>query len=86
MPNNLDLEVEEEYFCESFFGFLSNLAISFGLHSKAEAVKQIDYRIDNTVALYMGGGVSFSASDQTGESRHCKSVRPELDRILNDLG
>jgi AcrR family transcriptional regulator len=84
MPNDLDLEVEEEYFCESFFGFLSNLAISFELHSREESEKQIDYRIENTVALYMGGGVSFSVPDLTGESKHCKAVRPELNRILGD--
>jgi AcrR family transcriptional regulator len=84
MPNDLDLEVEEEYFCESFFGFLSNLAISYELHSRAETVKQIDYRIDNTVALYMGGGVSFSVRDLSGSSRHFKTVHPEVNRVLDD--
>jgi AcrR family transcriptional regulator len=56
LPANIDLKTEEEYFSESFFGFLSNLAFSFSLHSRKEMEKQIDHRIKNTVALYTGGG------------------------------
>jgi AcrR family transcriptional regulator len=49
---NFDPEIEEEYFCESFFGFLSNLAISYSVHSQEEIEKQIDQRIENTLLLY----------------------------------
>jgi AcrR family transcriptional regulator len=54
LPQNIDLNVEEEYFCESFFGFLSNLALSFSEHSSKELEKQIDDRIANTLSLYTG--------------------------------
>jgi AcrR family transcriptional regulator len=54
LPNDIDIYTEESYFCESFFGFLSNLAISFGVHSPNEMEHQIDQRIDNTIALYTG--------------------------------
>lgn len=47
-----DVETEEEYFCESFFGFLSNLAMSFHQHSLEESLHQIDLRIENTIKLY----------------------------------
>jgi AcrR family transcriptional regulator len=46
------VDVEEEYFCESFFGFLSNVALSFNLHAREEIIRQIDERIDNTIFLY----------------------------------
>jgi AcrR family transcriptional regulator len=52
LPKSIDLKTEEEYFTESFFGFLSNLAFSFSLHSREEMEKQIDQRIKNTIAIY----------------------------------
>jgi AcrR family transcriptional regulator len=54
MPSDMDLAVEEEYFTESFFGFLSNLAFSFNLKNKDNVSEQIDQRIANTVAIYAG--------------------------------
>lgn len=54
LPANIDIYTEEAYFCESFFGFLSNLAISFGVHSPKEIENQINQRIDNTINLYTG--------------------------------
>jgi AcrR family transcriptional regulator len=54
MASNINVNTEEEYFSESFFGFLANLAMSFGLHQISEAEKQIDQRIENTLALYGG--------------------------------
>jgi AcrR family transcriptional regulator len=52
LPSGIDLYTEEEYFCESFFGFLTNLAMSFDMHPPEETKKQIEKRIDNTIALY----------------------------------
>jgi AcrR family transcriptional regulator len=49
-----DWNTEEEYFCESFFGFFSNLAMSFKLHSKEEIERQLEQRIGNTIAIYEG--------------------------------
>jgi AcrR family transcriptional regulator len=46
------VDVEEEYFCESFFGFLANVALSYSLHTPEEIIRQIDERIDNTIFLY----------------------------------
>ncbi len=54
MASSRDLAVEEEYFSESYFGFLCNLALSYTQHSASEMTHQIDRRIDNTVALYQG--------------------------------
>jgi AcrR family transcriptional regulator len=61
MPTNLDLYIEEEYFSESFFGFLANLALSMEQHSLEEMETQIDKRIDNTLLLYHQGGLSAIA-------------------------
>jgi AcrR family transcriptional regulator len=52
LPSDINVTAEEEYFCESFFGFLANLALSYGAHSKEEMANQIDQRIKNTIALY----------------------------------
>ncbi len=54
MASNLDMRVEEEYFSESYFGFLCNLALSYTQHSADEMVRQIDRRISNTIAMYEG--------------------------------
>jgi AcrR family transcriptional regulator len=51
-PADLDIKKEEEYFTESYFGFLSNLAMSMREHNTEEIEKQIDYRINNTIELY----------------------------------
>jgi AcrR family transcriptional regulator len=59
-PADLDVKTEEEYFTESFFGFLANLALSLSDHARAELEKQIDYRIANTVALYSSEGKLFN--------------------------
>jgi AcrR family transcriptional regulator len=56
-PKNLDLLIEEEYFCESFFGFLSSLSMSYEYHSREEIERQLDQRIENTMFLYTGGGI-----------------------------
>jgi AcrR family transcriptional regulator len=58
LPPNIDIYTEEAYFCESYFGFLSNIAISFGVHAPEEMENQINQRIDNTIALYTGLGIS----------------------------
>jgi AcrR family transcriptional regulator len=55
MPCDLDIDVEEEYFSESFFGFLANLAPSFPQHNAEELERQIDLRIQNTIAIYEQG-------------------------------
>jgi AcrR family transcriptional regulator len=55
MPDNMDLIVEEAYFTESYFGFLSNLAFSFSLKNKDVMEKQIDQRIKNTITFYKNG-------------------------------
>jgi hypothetical protein len=47
-----DIKIEEEYFTESFFGFLANLALSFEQHSLDTIVEQIDKRINSTIAQY----------------------------------
>jgi hypothetical protein len=49
-----NVQEEEEYFCESFFGFLANIALSYSSHSEEEMANQIDLRIKNTIALYTG--------------------------------
>jgi AcrR family transcriptional regulator len=54
LPPEINFSIEEEYFCESFFGFLSNLALSYNVHSSKEINEQIDERIKNTIALYTG--------------------------------
>jgi AcrR family transcriptional regulator len=58
LSKNIDFAAEEEYICESLFGFLSNLAISIQIYSREEIEKQIDSRIKNTIALYAAGGIS----------------------------
>lgn len=58
LPSSIDVYTEEEYFCETFFGFLSNLAMSFGIHSNSEIEKRINQRIDNTISMYTGMSVS----------------------------
>jgi AcrR family transcriptional regulator len=52
MPKDLDLALEEEYFTEAYFGFLSNLAFSYSLKNKGEIEHQIDQRIENTIRFY----------------------------------
>jgi AcrR family transcriptional regulator len=52
MSGGIDLYTEEEYFSESFFGFLANLAVSLDQHDAGEVERQIDLRIENTIALY----------------------------------
>jgi AcrR family transcriptional regulator len=51
IKSNNDVSTEE-YFAESFFGFLSNLAMSCDSHSAQEIEEQINKRIANTIALY----------------------------------
>jgi AcrR family transcriptional regulator len=55
---DIDIHIEEEYFTESFFGFLANMAFSFKLHNREQIEKQIDQRIQNTIALYTSGKIS----------------------------
>lgn len=52
MSGNMDFQAEEEYFTESFFGLLSNLAFSFHIKNKDVVEQQIDQRINNTIAYY----------------------------------
>jgi hypothetical protein len=49
---NIESYTEERYFCESFFGFLSNLAVSFESHSRDKIEKQVDQRIERTIQIY----------------------------------
>jgi hypothetical protein len=64
---------EEEYLCESFFGFLSNLAMSMTCHSAEEIELQIDHRIKNTVLLYQREGTTYRPTEN-------KSSQERLDQ------
>jgi AcrR family transcriptional regulator len=47
-----DMEEEEEFFSESYFGFLASLAIYSYTYSREELEKHIDKRIENTIEIY----------------------------------
>lgn len=47
-----DIETEDEYFRDSFIGYLSMLALASDSYTKAELESRVDKRISNTLALY----------------------------------
>ena len=47
----LDAEKETQYFCESFLGFLSNLAVAAEPRSP-QVIAQVDSYMERTIALY----------------------------------
>jgi AcrR family transcriptional regulator len=50
-PKDMDVEHEERILCDSYFGFLANLAMSYEIDPQA-AVEEIDRRIEQTMMLY----------------------------------
>jgi AcrR family transcriptional regulator len=50
IPHYGDFRTEEAYFCNSFLGFFSNLAVSFNQHSRDEIERQIDRYADSIFA------------------------------------
>jgi hypothetical protein len=57
-----DIESEDEYFRESFIGYLSMLALSVDGLTKAELEERVDKRIRNTMALYRVNEEDYAAN------------------------
>jgi AcrR family transcriptional regulator len=57
-----DIESEDEYFRESFIGYLSMLALSVDAFTKAELESRVDKRIRNTMALYRVNEEDYEAN------------------------